>query len=161
MTATQSRSTTSSTHLHRFTILARWTHQTLPGFVHQQALSTTLNHVFGRALKQGELDFMRGRRVRIVVPDIHLDFSVTLLAQRLYVSMKAITTDVTFRANLHDLLRVIAGQVDPDTLFFRRKLAIEGNTELGLALKNFLDGQAPEELMPTPVYRLVTHLASA
>ena len=28
---------------------------------------------------------------------------------------------------------------DPDTLFFSRRLVIEGDTELGLALKNALD----------------------
>ena len=58
-------------------------------------------------------------------------------------------------------MNTIAGQVDPDTLFFRRKLAIEGNTELGLTLKNFLDSQDPEQLIPAPVYRLAKHLASA
>ena len=28
---------------------------------------------------------------------------------------------------------------DPDTLFFNRKLVIEGDTELGLVVKNLLD----------------------
>jgi len=28
---------------------------------------------------------------------------------------------------------------DPDTLFFNRKLVIEGDTELGLIVKNLLD----------------------
>ena len=31
-------------------------------------------------------------------------------------------------------------QVDPDTLMFQRRLVMEGDTELGLALKNYLDG---------------------
>lgn len=161
MSAIRSRSTAAFSQTHRFTTLARWTNRAVPRLLRQEALSTGLNHVFAQALKQDELAFMRGRRVRIVVPDIQLTFSVTLLGQRLCVSMKAVATDVTFRAELHDLLRVIAGQVDPDTLFFRRKLAIEGNTELGLALKNFLDSQSPEELMPAPLFRLVNHLASA
>jgi predicted lipid carrier protein YhbT len=29
---------------------------------------------------------------------------------------------------------------DPDTLFFARRLTIEGDTELGLVAKNLLDG---------------------
>ena len=29
--------------------------------------------------------------------------------------------------------------IDPDTLFFQRKLLVTGNTELGLQVKNFLD----------------------
>lgn len=161
MYATQSRSSASITHAQRAASIARLANKALPRAVRQQALSMGLNHAFSQPLQQGELDFMRGRRVRIVVSDIHLAFSVTLLGQRLCVSMKAVASDVTFRAELRDLLSVIAGQVDPDTLFFRRKLAIEGNTELGLALKNFLDSQTPEDLMPAPVHRLVTHLASA
>jgi predicted lipid carrier protein YhbT len=34
---------------------------------------------------------------------------------------------------------MLARQQDPDTLFFHRKLAIEGDTELGLVVKNLLD----------------------
>ena len=30
-------------------------------------------------------------------------------------------------------------QEDPDTLFFHRRLSIEGDTELGLLVKNLLD----------------------
>ena len=30
-------------------------------------------------------------------------------------------------------------QEDPDTLFFNRRLKIEGDTELGLVVKNLLD----------------------
>lgn len=92
------------------------------------------------------------------MPDINLDFAVTLLGQRLYVSLKPVAPDVTFRADTRSLLQIMAGQVDPDTLFFRRKLAIEGDTELGLALKNFLDSQDPERLIPPPAYRLITSL---
>jgi hypothetical protein len=32
---------------------------------------------------------------------------------------------------------------DPDTLFFTRRLVLEGDTELGLALKNALDAFSP------------------
>ncbi len=160
MYATQSRSNRSSTLADHFASLARLTNLALPGVMRQQALSMGLNRAFRQPLSNGELDFMRGRRVRIVVSDIQLDFSITLLGQQLRVSMKSIAPDVTFRAELRDLVSVVAGQVDPDTLFFRRKLAIEGNTELGLALKNFLDSQDPERLIPAPAYRLVTRLVS-
>lgn len=160
MHAIQSRSTLSSTLAGHFTGLARLSNCVLPAAVLEQVLSAGLNRALRQPLKNGELDFIRGRRVRILVPDIQMDFSVTQLGQRLFVSIKPIAPDVTFRAELRDLLRVIAGEVDPDTLFFRRKLAIEGNTELGLTLKNFLDSQDPEQLIPAPVFRLVTHLAS-
>ena len=47
--------------------------------------------------------------------------------------------DLTFRANLSAFLQLLARQEDPDTLFFNRELSIEGDTELGLVVKNMLD----------------------
>ena len=40
---------------------------------------------------------------------------------------------------------------DPDTLFFSRRLCMEGNTELGLLVKNTLDAQ---ELPPFDIRSL-------
>ncbi len=35
---------------------------------------------------------------------------------------------------------MVTKQKDPDTLFFQRKIKMQGSTELGLYVKNFLDG---------------------
>jgi predicted lipid carrier protein YhbT len=48
-------------------------------------------------------------------------------------------TDFTLRATLADYARLALRREDPDTLFFNRRLAIEGDTELGLVAKNALD----------------------
>ena len=48
-------------------------------------------------------------------------------------------TDLAFSANVVDYLKLIRREEDPDTLFFNRKLQIEGDTELGLVVKNWLD----------------------
>ena len=47
--------------------------------------------------------------------------------------------DVVFRGELYAYLRLLTRQDDPDTLFFKRQLCIEGDTELGLSIKNLLD----------------------
>lgn len=47
--------------------------------------------------------------------------------------------DLSFAANLSAFLQLLARQEDPDTLFFNRELSIEGDTELGLVVKNMLD----------------------
>jgi predicted lipid carrier protein YhbT len=47
--------------------------------------------------------------------------------------------DVTIRASLSDYLALALRREDPDTLFFTRRLVIEGDTALGLELKNALD----------------------
>jgi predicted lipid carrier protein YhbT len=49
------------------------------------------------------------------------------------------TTDFTLRATLADYARLALRREDPDTLFFNRRLVIEGDTELGLVAKNALD----------------------
>ena len=49
------------------------------------------------------------------------------------------TPDLSFRANLSAFLQMLTRQEDPDTLFFNRELSIEGDTELGLVVKNMLD----------------------
>ncbi len=40
-------------------------------------------------------------------------------------------------------LRLLRGEDDPDRLFFERALVLEGDTELGLVLKNTLDAIGP------------------
>lgn len=49
------------------------------------------------------------------------------------------TLDFTLRATLLDYARLALRREDPDTLFFARRLVIEGDTELGLVAKNALD----------------------
>ncbi|MDR1164246.1 MAG: SCP2 sterol-binding domain-containing protein [Candidatus Accumulibacter sp.] len=47
--------------------------------------------------------------------------------------------DLVFRAGLSAFLQLAVRQEDPDTLFFKRELSVEGDTELGLIVKNTLD----------------------
>ena len=43
------------------------------------------------------------------------------------------------RDRANDLILIAARKEDPDTLFFQRRLRIEGDTELGLNVKNLMD----------------------
>jgi predicted lipid carrier protein YhbT len=61
--------------------------------------------------------------------------------------------DLSFRANLSAFLQLLARQEDPDTLFFKRELSIEGDTELGLVVKNMLDALEWPALFKPPVMR--------
>jgi predicted lipid carrier protein YhbT len=49
--------------------------------------------------------------------------------------------DVTIRGSLSTLIALLEGRVDGDALFFSRELAIEGDTEALLALRNAVDGE--------------------
>ncbi|TNE78074.1 MAG: hypothetical protein EP339_04660, partial [Gammaproteobacteria bacterium] len=48
--------------------------------------------------------------------------------------------EATIRGSLSAFVTLAERRQDPDQLFFQRRLVIEGDTELGLALKNLLDG---------------------
>lgn len=55
---------------------------------------------------------------------------------------------MTIRGDWHDFLLLASRYEGPDTLFFRRRLVTEGDTELGLVVKNLLDSLDPEHLPP-------------
>jgi len=65
--------------------------------------------------------------------------------------------DLSFRANLSAFLQLLARQEDPDTLFFNRELSIEGDTELGLVVKNMLDAVEWPKLPQLPRLPIFRH----
>ena len=70
-------------------------------------------------------------------------------------------TVLTLSANAHDFLRLAQRLDDPDTLFFNRSLSMEGDTELGLMVKNTLDALTLPvlDLRALAPIRLATRLA--
>ena len=69
-------------------------------------------------------------------PGLKLHFTLTADGFRAERSGPA---DVTFSASTADFARLALRLEDPDTLFFNRRLLIEGDTDLGLGVKNMLD----------------------
>lgn len=66
--------------------------------------------------------------------DLALQWFMTVENDRLVVSQQA-EADVSFSGEANDLILIAARKQDPDTLFFQRRLQIEGDTELGLYVK--------------------------
>lgn len=130
----------------------------------EHIVSGMLNHVLDAELRRHKLDFLQQQWVRIEVPDLALIFSVTVTGSahrpRLRASMQPQQASVTMRGNSASLLLMMSGQVDPDTLFFRRKLLIKGDTELGLEVKNLLDTIELEGRLPAPIYRATQQTAA-
>lgn len=133
----------------------------LPSRVLGGGIELVLNRLFSDAVNAGELSFLDGKVVTVEVTDISIRFSLTLHGRRLKTVEAPHSVDARLTAKLGSLLLLAAGRVDPDTLFFRRQLAITGDTELALALKNFLDSQLLEELLPAPAVRIIHQLANA
>ena len=118
----------------------------IPDAVHSMAVVTVLNRIFAVALREGELDFLQGRSMRVHVSDLRLTLLLSLQQARLVTSRREQKPDLSITGSLHAFLLLAARREDTDTLFFQRRLRMEGDTELGLEVKNFLDGLDLESL---------------
>ena len=116
-----------------------------PFALKRQVLEQVLRWQFRQALADGELDFLEGRWLSIHVRDIGLLWYTSVVEGRLVVSSAA-EADVSFSADASDLLMIAARKQDPDTLFFQRRLVVEGDTELGLYVKNLMDAIELEQM---------------
>lgn len=128
-----------------------------PFALKRQVLEQVLSWQFRQALAEGELEFLEGRWLSIHVRDIGLLWYTSVVDGRLVVSQQA-DADVSFSADASDLLMIAARKQDPDTLFFQRRLVIEGDTELGLYVKNLMDAIELEQ-MPKALRAMLLQLA--
>lgn len=127
----------------------------LPQWPHALALTAGLNAVVKmKLLAEDSLNLLEGRTFLIDVLDTGGRAAFTFrngLFRPLFSTPE--TPDLAFRANLSAFLQLAARQEDPDTLFFNRELSIEGDTELGLIVKNMLDAMEWPSFPGMPAFR--------
>lgn len=119
-------------------------------------LPAAINQALARHADEGLLDFLAGRVVGIAVSDLDLAWHFTFDAHRRRIRTTRAAAHATIHGDARALLLLTAQRVDPDTLFFQRRLLLEGDTELGLHLKNLLDTLEPDDL-PLPLARFLDH----
>jgi len=122
----------------------------IPGSLHSAIFARGLNRLLSDQRAQGELDFLERKILCIEVEDAALSYSISLGNGVLTASNSA-EPDLIISGKVFDFLQMMARVEDADTLFFQRRLKMQGDTELGLYLKNFLDGLDVDAL---PFYRL-------
>src|SRR5699024_3811151 len=108
-----------------------------PFIAKKYVIEQLIHWVFNKSIADGELDFLQGHWLKIEVTDLQLNWFLTLQDGRLVVS-DAQAADVIFRGSANDLILIAARKEDPDSLFFQRRLVIEGDTELGLYVKSLM-----------------------
>ncbi len=127
----------------------------LPQWPHAVALSTALNALIKmKFLAEDSLELLEGRTFLIDVLDTGGRAAFTYrngLFRPLFTPPAS--ADLTFRAKLSAFLQLATRQEDPDTLFFNRELLIEGDTELGLIVKNMLDAMEWPRFSGMPAFR--------
>ncbi|PIF27926.1 putative lipid carrier protein YhbT [Acidovorax sp. 56] len=129
----------------------------LPAYPGSVLLVTALNLALARHLPADVLALLLHRKLRIEVRDARVAFDFAWNGQRFApcsparpggaakaadapgASPAANAPDLTISASAHDFVLLAQRQQDPDTLFFSRRLSMQGDTELGLVVKNALD----------------------
>lgn len=120
----------------------------------QDLLLAVLNRTLTRQLSEGEFEFLIGRVLTVSITDLEIRWSFTANATGDRIVKATGPADATVRADSAALLLVAARRVDPDTLFFQRRLMVAGDTELGLQAKNLLDTLELDDV-PPPFGRLL------
>jgi predicted lipid carrier protein YhbT len=131
----------------------------LPQIVQKKALLDTMKMVFKEALEDGDFEFLEDKWLKVEVRDMELSWYISYHQEKLIVADEAMAEDVSFSGDLNDLVLIAGRKEDPDTLFFQRRLSIEGDTELGLEVKNLMDS-VDLDLLPKPMQLLVGQLAT-
>ena len=128
----------------------------LPHKWQEFALLSALGSVFKEAIEDGEFAFLQGRWLKISITDLGLCWLLSAKEGQLIMAPKnsSLKEEVSFSAKGDDLLLIAARKEDPDTLFFQRRLKIEGDTELGLEVKNLIDA-IDLDILPSVVHKTV------
>jgi predicted lipid carrier protein YhbT len=123
----------------------------VPYGIQKKVLTKILRGVFEESITAGEMDFLEGNYIKFDISDCYLSCNMTLKNKFLVLSNQS-QFDANVRCKLADFILLANRKVDPDTLFFQRRLVIEGNTELGLSMKNLMDSLDPD-LLPAPLLK--------
>ena len=130
----------------------------IPYSAQKPVISLALNEAFREPFRHGELEFFEGRKVRIVVHDLCIDWLLSVDNHQFHPLDREQEADVCISGEGLDFALLATRQADPDTLFFQRRIRIEGDTDLGLAVKNTMDGMDWDDL-PVPLRKFLEVLA--
>lgn len=122
----------------------------IPYAAQKPALHLALNRAFREPLAAGELEFLEGSRVRVRITDAGVDWLIEATDSGFQPVDRELDEHVSISGELFDFVLLATRQADPDTLFFQRRIRIEGDTELGLGVKNTMDSMDWDDL-PSPL----------
>ena len=122
----------------------------LPTWPPSLVFAQILNRVLKPLISDGTLSPLDGKQLKVCVIDLGFILHFSVCCDRFVPISPTSHPDLTLSATLKDFYKLVTRQEDPDTLFFNRRLLIEGDTELGLIAKNALDSMD----LPHPILSL-------
>lgn len=117
--------------------------QRLPTWPPSMVMAQALNRLWWPLVDGATQRELSGRVVELVVDDLGLTFRLVAGERGLMPASAGQPVTLRLKADALVYWRLVQGQDDPDTLFFDRRMVMEGDTEYGLLLKNTLDAVGP------------------
>lgn len=111
----------------------------LPQYPHAVLFTGFLNAVLSAHMQPRDLPALHGKQVCIRMRDTGIEFHFSVTPSAFVARCRTLDPDLTISADARDFLLLGLRLEDADTLFFNRRLTLEGDTELGLFVKNTLD----------------------
>lgn len=111
----------------------------LPKYPQTLLFVQAVNLALGNILRSEVMQPLQGKLISIRVTDAGVAYHFTLSPKGMVACRRIREPDLTVSASAYDFLMLALRKEDPDTLFFSRRLCMEGDTELGLLVKNTLD----------------------
>ncbi len=118
----------------------------LPPALQSRVLAVAVNRALAGTDTRDRFAFLDGKVVEVDVPDAACAWRLKVDGGTVEAAPAGAEPQVTIRASLGDFAALAARRVDPDTLFFQRRLVMLGDTDLGLQVKNTLDAVDPGSL---------------
>jgi len=123
----------------------------LPQWPPTLALAAVLRIAVARRLLDVQaLQPLTGKIVELRITDAGARLRLRFTGRVFVPACNNAVADVMISATAYDFSLLAQRKADPDSLFFRRRLIMEGDTELGLLVKNTLDAMDMTRLFPFP-----------
>ena len=111
----------------------------IPDAIHSRLLSHGFNHLLKGQCFSSRLDELEGKRLWLTITDTGNTWRFQIQNGGFLADHLQSAPEIHISGKLDDFLLLATRSEDPDTLFFARRLSMEGNTEDGLYLKNMID----------------------
>lgn len=113
-------------------------HTVTPFMMKKGLMEKLINSLLESQLEEEEFYFLDGRLLGLDVTDLNIRVIFSLKSNKI-VMLPSEQAETWIRGKASAFMQLANRKQDPDTLFFQRQLLIEGDTELGLNIKNVLD----------------------
>lgn len=111
----------------------------MPSYPGSLVFTSAINPILRDRMTDDIQAILVGKLLRLSVTDMGLHFNFLWTSGGFVAGYHVDTPDLVISASAHDFILLATRREDPDTLFFSRRLVMEGDTELGVLLKNTVD----------------------